>query len=260
MESITSGQSTLSVITNEIWLITTSIPADKYEDANIYKASAWVHTLCLSVILILGITGNALVLKSYLKKENFRAHNIYIVTLACIDIFACTVCAPQQALIYYYKRQELDGNPMFMMGYAVQITFVILSYFGMLIVMATERVKMVFQNHMVTPSKNKTFIKVCITITASAVISISIFAMQVIINDSQHGFVVGRTLLGFLQIVSFWILFFSYAVILVKVLKRRNKTGITSDHSHTLNKSKPGLSNDEVTSKLTVTGQYRQDR
>ena len=102
MESITSDQTSLSAITDVIWLaITTSIPADKYEDANIYKASAWVHTLCLSVILIFGITGNALVLKSYLKKDNFRAHNIYIVTLACIYSFAFTVCAPQQALIYY---------------------------------------------------------------------------------------------------------------------------------------------------------------
>ena len=203
-------------------LSNSSVPFDLV--ASMYQTKPSVHVLCIAIILTLGLIGNIFVMHMYSKKQHFKVHNIYIITLSVIDMFACVFVSPQVAFLHFYDIQQQLGYPEFMELYIVSVKLVVQTYFAILVFIAIERVRIVFSTGVHIQSIKKSVIKmVCITIT-SIIISVSSSVIQFEFS-SGLGKAASKIMLVTIAISSFFILVISYLAILHKLNKRSRHIG-----------------------------------
>ena len=137
-----------------------------------------IHLFFLTVIFLFGVIGNVFVIIICLNNETFRTYNMYIISLACLDIIACFTFAPQFPLFHWYKIQQWKGEPVYVYGFITNWWFVACAYNGHLACMAVDRAKAIFQSIFYRQSKLEVGLKIAVVyITSLLVTTITIFIL-----------------------------------------------------------------------------------
>ena len=68
-----------------------------------------VHAVCVTLIMIVGILGNALIIHHYRRKSKRASGDMFYIALAIADLFAVIVICPQWPLPHYILKDD-DSN------------------------------------------------------------------------------------------------------------------------------------------------------
>ena len=144
-------------------------------DCETRDCSAWVASRVILVLLFAlgGLVGNGFVFKVYWKsvKQNSQTSQLYIVLLACIDLFSCLVFLPQIPL------HEWGLIPLIPM--VSQTVLQSQAYLFVQVAMIVDRVFAVFRPHQFNQMRRRTnivlttlFVISQLTIQTSMVVSV----------------------------------------------------------------------------------------
>ena len=100
-----------------------------------------IHITAITLILLLGCVGNSFVLSVYVNsKYNHRAINVYIKTLAILDLVSCCISAPSTMLLDLYLDIVNESVQHHLINAHITITrFFMISNLGILSVLALDR-------------------------------------------------------------------------------------------------------------------------
>ena len=118
------------------------VSTDVFEEVReAIKEPIAIHVAAVIIILLLSCVGNALVLTLYVNsKNNHRAVNIYVKTLAILDLAACCTVAPfTMCLDMYLNKFNESIQQHFMNAYVSLVRFFMFSNLGILSVLALDR-------------------------------------------------------------------------------------------------------------------------
>ena len=89
-----------------------------------------LHIFVVSFVMLTGGTFNGLTIYLKLRQKSFHETDVYIVALACLDIFMCVVICPQQPLIALYIDSFSKGNPLLLRQFIYGISVIAFSFFS----------------------------------------------------------------------------------------------------------------------------------
>ena len=69
-----------------------------------------LHIVAVTFFITTGTILNGIILYIQQKKTNRSEMDIYIITLACVDIFACSVMLPQYPFVGTYQKLYKQGS------------------------------------------------------------------------------------------------------------------------------------------------------
>ena len=203
-----------------------------------YKLADEINIVILTVIYLFGVVGNMFVIYIYSRKTTFIPFNIYRISLAMCDIFACIANASQMPLVYWYKIQEMNGSATYIKTFNLMLWFVAMMISFHLVMIAIDRLKAAYRQSIHRPKKMNVMCKI-VWIYIASIIMASLFAtMQFILPRP----LAKKMLITVSLIVSFTVIsifFGCYTAIFVKLLaskvrihpiENRNKRKCNADN------------------------------
>ena len=181
-----------------------------------------VHIICICLIMFFSICGNTLVLYVYLRKKPFNVGNMFIITLAVLDIYAAIVIPPQFAMIHYFIERALYQDFWRRKMVLYFLLTVLFLYLEILVSIALDRVWAVFAPYSYTQSKKRITGIILLEIIISVILSVLLRE----INDVGYG-KFNQASIGVFIIVCFSILVCSYIAIIYKLKKNKRKVDIS---------------------------------
>ena len=167
-----------------------------------------------------GTIFNASTIYLKLRKSNIQETDVYIVALACVDIFQCIVMCPQYPFMEYYIAEYVKQRPILLHQYMLCGIILTVMYLQLLTIVAMNRAYAVCK-----PYTYKSSVKrACYVIAGLASISV----LNAVILQTAVTFLTYTRLIADAVIIielafSFTTLTISYVMIFVKLYTRKRK-------------------------------------
>ena len=136
----------------------------------------WIHTCCVTLILLLGIGGNSYIIHHYRRKRKRTSGDIFYIALAIVDLFAVIIVCPQWPIQQYLleddgsKNESNDDNPAFVV-FLCTVLFGKISYMSLIAVMSMDRFFAVYFPTRYNQSPKRIAIVSLVTITTNCILS-----------------------------------------------------------------------------------------
>ena len=104
-----------------------------------------VHIVAVTFFVLTGTVFNGIILYTHYKKPNRGKMDIYILTLAWVDLFSCTVICLQYPFMGAYTEQYRNGNSFALRQFFTSMVFIMMMSLGIYTAIALIRVNAVFR-------------------------------------------------------------------------------------------------------------------
>ncbi|XP_046574572.1 uncharacterized protein LOC124282596 [Haliotis rubra] len=154
---------------------------------NEYTLKAWPVVLFLSILMLVGFTGNSLVCYVYLLKFKQSALRCYILALATFDLVICVLCIPTEIADVRYNYTF--GLSKLCMILRFLETFSAFASATILLAVAVDRYRMICRlfHKQTTPSMAKVIIAVCsITTFIMSLPTVAFYGSRTEMTDDVH--------------------------------------------------------------------------
>ena len=109
------------------------------------EAPLTLHIVVASFFVITGTAFNGLIIYLKLRKSNIQETDVYIVALACVDIFQCIIMCPQYPFMVYYIAEYWKHRPLLLYQEIFCAYATSLIYLQLLTLIAMHRAYAVFK-------------------------------------------------------------------------------------------------------------------
>ena len=133
-------------------------------------ASLEVHLISLGIAVTLGTFGNGSIIYVYFKKNTNDLGNIFVLTLAMIDLAFCYILPPYFLIIDSFRDQISEVAITYLVDICLlMVRFFLLINLEMLCIMALERLWAVLKPFSFQKFRKKTYIVVIATVTIALI-------------------------------------------------------------------------------------------
>ena len=181
----------------------------------------WAHVFCVAFFATVAVMENSFVIWIFVKRTQAKsAGNVYIITLAMLDICSVLFVLPQYPFMHYYVT---DPDRFIWKDICLAILEIImLSYLSILVFMAVERARAVFRPLNFNPSIRKNIIT-CASSVATITVAMFVFKF----TGGAYNDVITQSSMMLTMFFTFLMLVTIYPAIALK-LARQRKIGVAS--------------------------------
>ena len=104
-----------------------------------------LHIVAVTFFVLTGTICNGIILFIQRKKPNRSEMDIYMLTLACVDLFVCLVICPQYPFVGVYQELYKQGSSFAIRQFCTCAAFAMTMCFGSFTSIALTRVNAVFR-------------------------------------------------------------------------------------------------------------------
>ena len=201
-----------------------------------------LNTDAVTSVVITGTISNGIIIYSQMKKPSFNETDIYILALACVDLFACTVMCPQYPFLDVYIEEYNRNNHFALRQLFTCASFFLVMYLGLLTAIALNRVMAVFRPHSYISSVKRSKIIVAVIFCVNLLDAITSINLQ---RYLLNGYIFANLLKAIQILLCLCLMIICYLSIVVRLQRQKrkveNRSGITTEVT-TVTKQVPGPS------------------